>query len=220
MNALVQTSSGLIGSAEDLEKLASASKAVLLVVSDLHCDDYLMLKEIVNQFGQDSSAMVYCGDGAGDIVRYLSEAAEDPEMKAKLPPVIGLVRGNGDYGHYSSSRLAVDVPDRLVFKAAGRKIFAVHGHRYGVEFVTDALESAAETAGATVVLYGHTHIPEKNVKGNMLILNPGSAARPRGGSRPSLAVVSYPGVKEKYDVDFFSIGSKPFGGYEFNLISI
>lgn len=38
-----------------------------------------------------------------------------------------------------------------------------------------------------VVVHGHTHIPREEYRQGVLYLNPGSATRPRGGSKKSLA---------------------------------
>ena len=38
-----------------------------------------------------------------------------------------------------------------------------------------------------VVIHGHTHIPRNQVLDGIRYINPGSATRPRGGSKKSLA---------------------------------
>jgi len=220
MISLIQTRPGLIGSAEAVESLASAKKATLLVLSDMHCDDYVLLLDIMKQFGADSDALVYCGDGIRDISRLFSEAAEDEAVRSLLPPVVAVVRGNCDTGGYSSSPVYLDAPDFITFKAAGRTVFATHGHRLSVDFGVDHLCSFASSLKATIAFYGHTHYPLKKIQDNVLVMNPGSVTRPRNGSSPSFAVVSYPGIKERFDVDYFSIKEVPFGHYQFSLTSV
>lgn len=220
MNGLVQTRSGLIGSAQDIEKLADARKATLLVLSDMHCDDYYLFCEIMKQFGADSDALIYCGDGIRDIARYFSEATTDESIRKNLPPVVALARGNGDYSEYSAGSLQFDAPDYIMFKAASRTIVATHGHLFGVDFGTDHLASVASASKASLVFYGHTHRPYKKIQDNMLVLNPGSVTRPRNASHPSFAVVTYPGMSEKFEVNFFAIKQNAFGRYQFSLISI
>ena len=220
MNQLMQIRSGLIGSAQDIEKLASAKKATLLVLSDMHCDNYSLFCEIMNQFGADSDALIYCGDGVRDVARFFTEAASDEKMRNMLPPVVALVRGNGDYNEYFTGTMRFDVPDYNLFKAAGRTIFFTHGHLFGVDFGTDHLVSVASSSKATLVFYGHTHCPYKGIQDNTVVLNPGSVTRPRNGSCPSFAVVSYPGISEKFDIHFFGIKENTFGRYQFSLISI
>lgn len=218
MNALTQTRSGLIGSAQDIEKLASAKKATLLVLSDMHCDNYELFLEVMRQFGSDADAMIYCGDGIRDIERIISEASRDEGVRNTIPPVLAVVKGNCD-GFGSSSSL-LDAPDFLTFKAAGRTVFAAHGHRLSVDFGVEHISSFASSFKANLIFYGHTHYPYKSIQDNVVVLNPGSMTRPRNGSLPSFAVVSYPGIREKFDVDFFAIKEVPFGHYQFSLISI
>ena len=220
MNGLTQIRSGLIGSFQDIEKLSDAKKATLLVLSDMHCDNYYLFCEIMKQFGTDSDALIYCGDGIRDISRYFSEAATDEKIRKTLPPVIALARGNGDYYEYSASSIRFDAPDYITFKAAGRTIFATHGHLFGVDFNTDHLASTASASRASLVFYGHTHCPYKKIQDNIVILNPGSVTRPRNGSCPSFAVVTYPGISEKFEINFFGIKETAFGQYQFSLISI
>lgn len=220
MNGLVQVRTGLIGSVADIEKLASAKKATILVLSDIHCDDYGLLLEILKQFGEDSDALVYCGDGIRDFARLFVEASADEKIRQTIPPVVAFARGNGDYNEYSGGSVRFDVPDVITFKAASRTVFATHGHLFGVDFSTDHLASVASASKASLVFYGHTHRPYKNIQDNVVVLNPGSVTRPRNGSRPSFAVVTFPGVSEKFDISFFAIKQIPFGRYQFSLISI
>jgi len=220
MNGLVQVRTGIVGSAEDIEKLASAKKATLLVLSDVHCDDYVLLVEIIKQFGADSDALVYCGDGIRDFARLFSEALTDEKIRESIPPVVAFARGNGDYNEYSANSFKFDIPDYNVFKAAGRTIFATHGHLFGVDFGTDRLCAVSSVSKASLVFYGHTHCPYKKIQDNVVVLNPGSVTRPRNGSAPSFAVVNYPGVSEKFEINFFGIRENPFGRYQFSLISI
>ncbi|MCR4715129.1 MAG: YfcE family phosphodiesterase [Treponemataceae bacterium] len=220
MNGLTQVRTGLIGSVDDIEKLASAKKATVLVLSDIHCDDFGLLLEIMKQFGADSDALVYCGDGIRDFARLFLEASSDEKIRATIPPVVAFARGNGDYNEYLGGSVRFDVPDAITFKAAGRTIFATHGHLFGVDFGTDHICSVASASKASLVFYGHTHCPYKKMQDNVVVLNPGSVTRPRNGSCPSFAVVTYPGVSEKFEISFFGIKHIPFGHYQFSLISI
>ena len=47
---------------------------------------------------------------------------------------------------------------------------------------------AAETQGADIAVYGHTHIADC-VKGSILVLNPGSVARPRDENNGSFMIM-------------------------------
>ena len=174
----------------------------------------------MRQFGTDADALVYCGDGIRDFARLFAQASEDEKIRQTIPPVVAFARGNGDYNEYLGGSVRFDVPDVVTFKAASRTILATHGHLFGVDFGTDHLCSVASASKASLVFYGHTHCPYKKIQDNVVVLNPGSVARPRNGSRPSFAVVTYPGVSEKFEISFFAIKQIPFGHYQFSLISI
>ena len=47
---------------------------------------------------------------------------------------------------------------------------------------------AAESQGADIAVYGHTHMVEY-IPGNPLVINPGSVARPRDENRGSFMIM-------------------------------
>ncbi len=68
----------------------------------------------------------------------------------------------------------------------GRTWFAAHGHRPGANPTTDDLPPLAQ---GSVVLTGHTHLPELRWDTNgILRVNPGSVSIPKGGFAPSCAL--------------------------------
>ena len=59
---------------------------------------------------------------------------------------------------------------------------------------------AAESQGADIAIYGHTHIVD-NVKGSILVLNPGSASRPRDENHGSFMIMElFENVEPKIEV--------------------
>ncbi|MBQ0165908.1 MAG: YfcE family phosphodiesterase [Treponema sp.] len=237
MNALIQQENGLIGSEKDIAALAEKAKARLLVISDSH-GEYEVFQKIVEDFGPDSDALVFCGDGACDILELMKEARNDEKLRAVIPPVIAFVRGNGDAPLYrvpfdaeEDVRAAEDpslppvlkqlsVPDRIVFSAAGRSIFVVHGHHHNVDWGVDTLSMLAGTNDADLIFYGHTHRPYQEEAGGSLILNPGSCSRPRGSPFPSFASVAFPGSTERFETEYFTMDRNIFGLMTFTPFSI
>ena len=69
------------------------------------------------------------------------------------------------------------------------RLFFHHGHK---EFPTPPAGS--------VVVSGHTHIPLVEKRGNVFFANPGSISIPKGGSRPSYAVIFPDGQGVKIEV--------------------
>lgn len=202
MITLKQSEHNLLGAEKDIAALAAKDKAHILVVSDTHGQRGLF-RSIVEEKGPACDALVFCGDGAGDFVSCMDAAAADKSFAACVPPVAAFVEGNGD-----SDRLSVrfnpgnkqgndvyhelPIPRRQVLAAAGHTIYIVHGHEQGAYYGTGALVEEAKTAGADIVLYGHTHIADET-RSDVYIVNPGSPTHPRSGTPPSFAVLELEG---------------------------
>jgi len=63
----------------------------------------------------------------------------------------------------------------------GQRFYITHGHRgWGAEL-------PPLTAG-TIVVSGHTHVPELRVQGAVTLFNPGSISLPKGGHAPTYGV--------------------------------
>lgn len=70
------------------------------------------------------------------------------------------------------------------------KLWLTHGHKY-IQWQEKAdLGYWAKTLDQDIVVYGHTHVPVNAYYGDTLLVNPGSPARPRGGSKPCFAVLT------------------------------
>lgn len=228
MNQLTQQESLLIGAQDEIKKLEQKNKAKLLVISDSH-GDYDVLYDIILNFGEDCDSLIFCGDGICDIATLIANAHSDEKLKKCLPPVIAITQGNGDSERY---RIEIEdqennmpwkilsVPPRSFFTVCSRNILVVHGHRYGVGLGTETLRSTASVMDADMIFYGHTHIPYWEENKAALILNPGSCSRPRGGYPASFAVVSFPGVTERYSIDFFEAQIGLFGQTNFKPFRI
>ena len=96
---------------------------------------------------------------------------------------LDIVKGNCDY----MSRL----PAQKVIPLGKHRIFMAHGHLHYVKGGLQEIESCAKDAGADVVLYGHTHLPELVYEPDgMVVVNPGSISYPRQeGRKPCYAVL-------------------------------
>lgn len=230
MNALIQQDSALIGSENAIAALETQNSARLLVFSDSH-GDLDTVRSIIMQFGAESDALIFCGDGFCDIAACLEEAFRDENLKEALPPVIAAVRGNGDADSYllhsgededeeAAPCRKILAPLRLELTAAGRNILAVHGHRHGVDWGTETLLSAAQTMDADMVFFGHTHCVHREEEGGTLILNPGSCSSPRDRLPPAFATVSFPGGSERFKVEFFGIHRGVFGGTDIRPLPV
>lgn len=80
-------------------------------------------------------------------------------------------------------------PVELVTKQEGVTIAMVHGHHYVSRSHWDNLVYWGREKKADVVIFGHIHIPVNEWDDDILIINPGSAARPRYGV-PTYGILS------------------------------
>ena len=84
-----------------------------------------------------------------------------------IAPVI-CVAGNNDWS-------IPKLPQSSNFTLGGVHFFMTHIPKFRLVPAEDV----------DVVIYGHTHIPQDEVRNGVRYLNPGSARQPRGGSEPS-----------------------------------
>ena len=139
----------------------------IYIVSDTH---HSVLPESLFRLFEKADMVIHLGDGRRD--------AED--LSALLDCPVVSVRGNCDY----------DGKDIQLVQAEGHMLFCTHGHLYDVGGGHALLARAAEEAGADIVLYGHTHIPESSFHAGRWFINPGSPVRPRGGYQGTYCILT------------------------------
>ena len=130
----------------------------ILVVSDVHERPSALYAALRQQ--PDAHTVFFLGDG----LRTLEQAAAEEPHRRFLA-----VRGNCDWG-------VTGYPDTGVEQIGPVRIFYTHGHLFGVKSDTDQLEYTARQAGASVLLYGHTHRPQALYRDGLHILCPGALA--------------------------------------------
>lgn len=150
-----------------------------LVISDTHRKIRPAI-DLIHELHSLIDGVIHLGDLTADF----------EELQALFQDVYGLaflgVSGNCDFYPKKAT------PLRRSFTAEGVTVFLCHGHMYHVKGSggdLTLLESAARSQGASVALFGHTHIPFLREERGMLMLNPGSLSEPRGGSSPSYALL-------------------------------
>lgn len=146
------------------------------IMSDSH-GSIKQVEQVVLNAGE-VDMWLHCGDIVEDS-NYLKEIVDVPVIA---------VAGNNDFRN--------EAPDEEIFSVEGFKILVTHGHYYGVRYDTDGLVEAAEEKGCNIAIYGHTHVAYKKKHGNILVLNPGSAALPRDGMSPSYMIMDLEAGKE------------------------
>jgi putative phosphoesterase len=155
----------------------------VLIISDSHGRADLLAR-IVEDVQPDH--MIHCGD-------FCTPLDQVPDVSRSV------VRGNCDWE---------EVADEQVWEKEGIRFFVVHGHRHQVKRDLSAVRARAEEMGAQVACFGHSHVPVCEQKGNLLLINPGSIAHPRGVSHPSYAVLETE-TPRRVRVSFFIPGGQP-----------
>jgi len=165
--------------------------AIILITSDSHGNTELLLS-IIKKEKPDFFIHL------GDLEDFRSRV--EKELGVPRTPCV-FIRGNCD------SKSCGDLKDNAVFRYGGHKFYCCHGHYEHVNYGKDNLVLSAAEKECDIALYGHTHVPHDEFIqvpfGGPLVhvINPGSVARPRGGSSKSYVIMR---VKESgaYEVEF------------------
>jgi len=146
----------------------------IIVVSDTHgnCGS---LEKIVLIHRNTADLFIHLGDGASDVRTLL---LRNPELSEKFASI----RGNCDFSREDNTSV-------FIKEIGGHKLFAVHGHNHYVRDQTDFIRKSAESCGCNIILFGHTHKRYNIFNSGMYFFNPGSAAFPRDGLKPSYGVI-------------------------------
>lgn len=158
---------------------------VLMIASDLHGSAY-WTKRLLDAFRRERAERLLL---LGDL---LDGGAADPSADGNIPGAaeqlnavadrIIAVRGNCDS---DADQMLLDFPmmsDHLLLEVNGLHLYVTHGHLWNEG-------SKREMKRASVIVYGHTHIPECGRHEAWLSVNPGSAALPRAGSARSYVIL-------------------------------
>ncbi|MBR3382973.1 MAG: metallophosphoesterase [Clostridia bacterium] len=159
----------------------------ICVISDTHGSSSAL--DAVLLAAGEADGYFHLGDVAGDAKRIAEKTGK---------PVYAVL-GNCDWGFSRETEECVfpapqkRVTTELVVRVEDARIFLTHGHLYDVDMGGCTLGYRAEELNCAAALYGHTHRGELSAFGRVLKLNPGSPSRPRGGSRPSYAILEVDG---------------------------
>jgi len=121
---------------------------------------------------QPVAAVLHAGDEATDAA-WLAERIQCP--------VYG-VSGNWD----TPTEL---YPGERVLELSGVPIYLTHGHQLHVKDGLEALADRARALGVNVVIFGHTHAAMAVQRDDIVFINPGSLAAPRGRRERTFALL-------------------------------
>ena len=205
MNSLEYFNKGIFASPEALEKLKSAEKARLILISDTHGNVDTII-DILGREGKRSDAVLFSGDGLADFLNYITISQYEKELMECMPPVAALVMGNcdskkyvlnldagktgADFGFKKNPEQYLEFFEFIFLEACHKKILLTHGHEFYVDFELNTLLNFARQQDCSLAVFGHTHVPLIKEANGIFLINPGSASRPRMGSNKSYGILT------------------------------
>ncbi|MEW6244653.1 MAG: metallophosphoesterase [Bacillota bacterium] len=141
------------------------------VVSDTHGDAHA-IKRVTRQL-KGVQYLCHAGDHWKDGFQITS--------RLSVPGIA--VRGNCDRW--------TDVPEEMLQDFLGITVLITHGHAYSVKRGYERIVQRAKEVGATLVVFGHTHVACKLEIEGVTLFNPGSPESPRGGTPPSCGIIQF-----------------------------
>ena len=158
----------------------------ILIASDIHGSAYYCRK-LLEAFEREKAQRILL---LGDILYHgprndLPEEYAPKQVTAMLNPLkerIVSVRGNCEA---EVDQMVLDFPvlaDYCLLPVGMNMIFCTHGHIYNEENLPPMMPGDS-------LLYGHTHIPRAEKRGDKWMLNPGSVSIPKNGTAHSYAVL-------------------------------
>ena len=157
------------------------------VLSDTHLlksDAVKLIEEIARTHFADVDMVLHAGD--------LLDIDLFENLFAGRPFVA--VAGNMDPGKTQDR-----IPAKRTIKIEGVTIGLIHGN--GAHLTPESL--LEEFHGVNAIVYGHTHRPLCETRGDVLMLNPGSPIHPRGIAKGSVALLTVDGPKITGRIIFF-----------------
>jgi putative phosphoesterase len=143
---------------------------MLVALADTHGEETPQLTDHLRETIADASRLVHAGDFTTTAVLDAFKSLAD----------VVAVAGNSD-----SSGVRERLPETQVIEQFDRRLLVVHGHRHD----RTALSLLARQEAADVVVVGHTHSAGIADVGDVMVVNPGSHANPRGDA-PSYAAIT------------------------------
>lgn len=158
----------------------------LFFISDIHGSLHYLRKALDNFKKENADYLVILGDQLYHGARNPLPIEYNPEEVAKLlnkfADRIIAVRGNCDS---EVDEMVIEFPMMSTYSTVlynGRRLFLTHGHIYHEDNLPNLKEGDA-------IIYGHTHLPKLEKKGNIFIINPGSITFPKENNPNSYGIL-------------------------------
>lgn len=158
----------------------------IFFISDIHGSAYYIRKALENFNKENADYIVILGDELYHGARNPLPLEYNPKEVAKLlnefADRIIAVRGNCDS---EVDEMVLNFPMMTSYSTIlynDIRLFLTHGHIYNED-------NLPKLRDGDVFIYGHTHIPKAEKKGNIFIINPGSITLPKENNPNSYGVL-------------------------------
>ncbi|GGB55240.1 metallophosphoesterase family protein [Fictibacillus barbaricus] len=147
----------------------------ILIISDTHMPKKgtLIPEAIIAILKSGVDVILHAGDWTKEFVY---------EELLKYAPVHG-VKGNVDTDIWSK-----ELPEKVILQLEEVKIAIVHGHLGKGRSTPERAFRACEKDEVDLIVFGHSHIPFHEKKGNKVLFNPGSPTDKRRQKQFSFGV--------------------------------
>lgn len=156
----------------------------VVMLSDTH-GNFININKIIKK-QPDADLYIFLGDGTGFFAELKSDIESFFEKNESYRNKFIIVKGNCDLNTADSG-----IKDYEVIEISGHRIFAAHGHTFGINYGYSEIIEEAKKKDCDIILYGHTHARYSGVKDGIHIINPGSASCPRDGLKPSFGFIDF-----------------------------
>lgn len=159
----------------------------LLMVSDNHGDQQI-ITDLISIYQDEVDYLLHLGDSEND--------DSHPHWQKMIP-----IKGNNDRGS--------GYIEETVINLSSAKVFATHGHLYGVQWGLEELCQRAQEKDCSFAAYGHTHQARVEQVNGVIAINHGSISRPRGNINEKLyAILTVDG--KDYQLDYYDYHHRPY----------
>lgn len=143
----------------------------------------------------DIDLLIHAGDHADDVIN-----------RKDIP--VKTVCGNCD--------LPGSAPEEELMEVGGIRILLAHGHLFKVKQSLLRLQYRAKETGASLVIFGHSHVPIIVEEEGIVFCNPGSLSHPRGTvSVPSYAILSVFQTERNICIQLYGVNGDVLPGFHF-----
>ncbi len=158
----------------------------LFFISDIHGSLHFLNRALENFKREQADYIVILGDelyhGARNPLPVGYSPREVAEVLNELSDRIIAVRGNCDS---EVDEMVLNFPMMATYSILlynDRRLFLTHGHIYNEN-------NLPKLSAGDVFIYGHTHIPVAEKKGDIIVINPGSITLPKENNPNSYGVL-------------------------------